>query len=101
MKPHRIKMTHALILHYGLYNDLEVICLLCVWLSSVAIMCFPDDCRTSEDHARWCITCVLLLQCFRPRPAEKKDLLKFHSSDYLSFLQTVTTENQVHTSEHK
>lgn len=24
MKPHRIKMTHALILHYGLYNDLEV-----------------------------------------------------------------------------
>lgn len=55
MKPHRIKMTHALILHYGLYNDLE---------------------------------------CFRPIPAEKKDLLKFHSSDYLSFLQTVTTENQ-------
>ncbi len=25
MKPHRIKMTHALILHYGLYNDLEVL----------------------------------------------------------------------------
>ena len=24
MKPHRIKMTHALILHYGLYNDMEV-----------------------------------------------------------------------------
>ncbi|KAL3145682.1 Homeobox protein HD-1 [Trebouxia sp. C0010 RCD-2024] len=55
MKPHRIKMTHALILHYGLYNDLE---------------------------------------CFRPIPAEKRDLLKFHSSDYLSFLQTVTTDNQ-------
>lgn len=55
MKPHRIKMTHALILHYGLYNDLE---------------------------------------CFKPIPAEKKDLLKFHSSDYLNFLQTVTTDNQ-------
>ncbi len=35
------------------------------------------------------------MQCFRPIPAEKKDLLKFHSSDYLNFLQTVTTENQV------
>ena len=28
MKPHRIKMTHALILHYGLYNDLEVLLLI-------------------------------------------------------------------------
>lgn len=25
MKPHRIKMTHALILHYELYNELEVL----------------------------------------------------------------------------
>ena len=29
MKPHRIKMTHALILHYGLYNDLEVMLQTC------------------------------------------------------------------------
>ena len=35
------------------------------------------------------------LQCFRPVPAGKRDLLKFHSSDYLSFLQNVSIDNQV------
>ena len=25
MKPHRVKMAHSLILHYGLYNQMEVI----------------------------------------------------------------------------
>lgn len=38
---------------------------------------------------------VSCLQCFRPVPAGKRDLLKFHSSDYLSFLQNVSIDNQV------
>eukprot|EP00891_Asterochloris_glomerata_P006478 jgi/Astpho2/6478/e_gw1.00096.12.1_t len=55
MKPHRIKMTHSLILNYGLYN---------------------------------------MMECYKPLPATKDELATFHSTDYLDFLQTVTTENK-------
>ena len=35
------------------------------------------------------------LQCYKPLPATKDELATFHSTDYLDFLQTVTTENKV------
>uniref|UniRef100_A0AC34RAA4 Histone deacetylase domain-containing protein n=1 Tax=Panagrolaimus sp. JU765 TaxID=591449 RepID=A0AC34RAA4_9BILA len=50
MKPHRIRMTHNLLLNYGLYRKMEV---------------------------------------FRPRPAEMDELTRYHSDDYMLFLQNI------------
>lgn len=56
MKPHRVRMAHSLILHYGLYSKMDV---------------------------------------YRPRRAEAEDMEKFHTADYISFLQNVTPDNVV------
>ncbi len=55
MKPHRMRMTHNLLLHYGLHKHMEL---------------------------------------FRPTLADEEDMTKFHTDDYVEFLQTVTPENQ-------
>lgn len=55
MKPHRVRMTHNLLLHYGLYRHMEV---------------------------------------YRPRLASPEDMTRFHSSDYVQFLSSVTPETQ-------
>lgn len=55
MKPHRVRMTHNLLLHYGLYRHMEV---------------------------------------YRPRLADPEDMTRFHSSDYVNFLSSVTPETQ-------
>lgn len=54
MKPHRIRMTHHLLLNYGIYRFLEV---------------------------------------YRPFPATFEDLCRFHSEDYMRFLQGATPDN--------
>ncbi|GAB2240797.1 hypothetical protein Droror1_Dr00021315 [Drosera rotundifolia] len=53
MKPHRIRMTHNLIVHYHLHRRLEI---------------------------------------NRPFPATSTDISKFHSPDYISFLESVSPE---------
>ncbi|XP_020599383.1 histone deacetylase 19-like [Phalaenopsis equestris] len=55
MKPHRIRMTHALLLNYGLLQRMQV---------------------------------------FRPIPARERDLCRFHSDEYVSFLRKVTPETK-------
>lgn len=50
MKPHRMRMTHSLLLHYGLYSKMT---------------------------------------CYQPIPASKDDMKKFHTGDYIDFLQEV------------
>lgn len=54
MKPVRVRMTHDLILAYGLHKHLQV---------------------------------------FRPRRATAVEMMRFHSPDYIKFLQTATPEN--------
>lgn len=54
MKPHRLSLTHSLVLNYGLYKKMEV---------------------------------------YRPYRASKMDLCRFHSEDYIDFLQRVTPHN--------
>lgn len=54
MKPHRIRMTHNLLLNYGLYKKLYV---------------------------------------YRPTKAKVSDMTKFHTDEYVKFLETVTPEN--------
>lgn len=54
MRPLRVKMTHALITNYGLFNEMDV---------------------------------------FKPEQATYKNLINFHSKDYVNFLQTVCKDN--------
>ena len=51
MKPHRLKLTHHLILNYDLH---------------------------------------LKIECYRPHQASEEELSRFHSDDYVRFLQTVS-----------
>ncbi|KAJ3408336.1 hypothetical protein HDV05_005049 [Chytridiales sp. JEL 0842] len=64
MKPHRIRMTHNLVVNYGLHRKLEI---------------------------------------NRPTPATFMEMTKFHSDDYVDFLQRVTPENvdEVNKFQHK
>ncbi|KHJ98216.1 histone deacetylase family protein [Oesophagostomum dentatum] len=63
MKPHRIRMTHHLLLNYGVYRDLEVY-----------------------------KTCHLeMLQ--RPFPATFEEMTRFHSEEYMSFLKCASPDN--------
>jgi histone deacetylase 1/2 len=69
MKPHRIRMTHNLLLNYGLYKKMEV------YVSLFFHIFFP----------------FILLQ--RPRFATEADMTKFHSDDYIDFLRLVSPDN--------
>ncbi|MCP6606484.1 hypothetical protein NL500_30270, partial [Klebsiella pneumoniae] len=51
MKPHRLALTHSLVLHYGLYKKMIV---------------------------------------FKPYQASQHDMCRFHSEDYIDFLQRVS-----------
>lgn len=53
MKPHRIKMTHSLLLNYGLYKYMKI---------------------------------------FRPHLASAKEMTKFHSDDYVKFLERISPD---------
>ncbi|CAH1775409.1 unnamed protein product, partial [Owenia fusiformis] len=54
MKPHRLSLTHSLVLHYGMYKKLQV---------------------------------------YRPYKASSHDMCRFHSDDYIDFLQRLTPQN--------
>lgn len=54
MKPHRLKLTHHLLLSYGLYRQLEV---------------------------------------YRPHKATAEEMMRFHTEDYITFLQKVQPDN--------
>jgi len=54
MKPHRIAVTHNLVLHYGLYKKMQV---------------------------------------YKPYRASYHDMCRFHSEEYIDFLQKVTPQN--------
>ncbi|CAG9559417.1 unnamed protein product [Danaus chrysippus] len=54
MKPHRLSVTHSLVLNYGLHKKMQV---------------------------------------YRPYRASAHDMCRFHSEDYIEFLQNVTPQN--------
>lgn len=80
MKPHRVRMTHALLLNYGLYR----------W----AVFIGPEyrailrTLETSSFGKR------RQMDVYRPHPATEEDMTRFHSDDYIQFLKQVTPENQ-------
>ncbi|KPJ07782.1 Histone deacetylase 3 [Papilio machaon] len=54
MKPHRLAVTHSLVLHYGLHKKMQI---------------------------------------YKPYQANAHDMCRFHSEDYIEFLQNVTPQN--------
>ena len=62
MKPHRLSVTHSLVLNYGLHKKMQV---------------------------------------FRPYIASSHDMARFHSEEYIEFLQRVTPQNIQVSPKHK
>lgn len=54
MKPHRLAVTHSLVLNYGLHKKMQI---------------------------------------YKPYRANAHDMCRFHSEDYIEFLQNVTPQN--------
>lgn len=87
MKPHRLCMTHHLVLSYELHKKMEI------YVSMVSF---------SELHFvsafRFCVMCRLicsvLLFVQRPHKAYPVELAQFHSSDYVEFLHRITPDTQ-------
>jgi len=88
MKPVRMKLAHHLLLSYGLYRQLEV------YVRAVGR--FFASGGTSSRPGRQ-LPALLPLppadQTQRPHLATAEEMMEFHSSDYIDFLQRITPEN--------
>jgi histone deacetylase 1/2 len=74
MKPHRIRMTHSLVMNYGLYKKMEIyVSLTLVYLS---VLSFANA-QISQ----------------RAKPASKYEMTQFHTDEYIDFLSKVTPDN--------
>ena len=71
MKPHRLALTHSLVLNYGLYRKMSV------RFNSKSMP--PLQCNVG-----------FLLQVYRPYRATHHDMCRFHAEDYIDFLQRYT-----------
>lgn len=69
MKPHRIRMTHALIMNYNLYKKMEI------------YVSHPQFHWPNSDAVQ------------RAKPATKQEMCQFHTDEYVDFLSKVTPDN--------
>jgi histone deacetylase 1/2 len=108
MKPHRMRMTHNLVLNYGLLEHMDVYVSLPLSVSLGSLV---------EAHLEICLFALSpasgphLTSIFntppyhplsasvrspyrrqRPTRANKTQLTRFHSDEYIDFLETVTPE---------
>ena len=68
MKPHRLALTHNLVLQYNLWSKMEVGA--------------PKSRLESSYNHNGCAA-----QIYRPYRATPEDIGRFHSTDYVNFLQ--------------
>ena len=83
MKPHRIRMTHNLLLNYGLYRKMEI---------------YVRQCKVTNEHQTHSISCCLafffyLLMLQRPHAANHDEMTRYHSDDYIRFLKVIRPDN--------
>lgn len=84
MKPHRIRMTHNLLLNYGLYRKMEIyVCELTV----TALLHLPTCFFLCVQE----LICPLVFQ--RPHKASGEEMTKYHSDDYIKFLRSIRPDN--------
>ena len=80
MKPHRIRMTHNLLLNYGLYRKMEIY-----------VSCEMRSVCSKFPFSPFKFSCTLCLQ--RPHKATAEEMTKFHSDDYIRFLRSIRPDN--------
>ncbi|KIR97980.1 histone deacetylase 1/2 [Cryptococcus deuterogattii 2001/935-1] len=91
MKPHRIRMTHNLVVNYGLADDPET-------MEDEGRRKVNAQMGMENDEARW-VNAELRgsrgkrMQIFRPRRATKTDMTRFHTDEYIELLESVLPEN--------
>ncbi|OWZ64839.1 hypothetical protein AYX14_03370 [Cryptococcus neoformans] len=91
MKPHRIRMTHNLVVNYGLADDYET-------MEEDGQRKVNARVGLENDEARW-VNAEMegsrgkRMQIFRPRRATKTDMTRFHTDEYIELLQNVLPEN--------
>lgn len=96
MKPHRLTMTHHLVLGYGLHEHMDVFVSGWVWRHCIAALTVaapkcaasPAACRPSHLHPTFLPDCMQ-----RAVKATPSQLAQFHTPEYVDFLATVTPEN--------
>lgn len=72
MKPHRIRMTHSLVMNYGLYKKMEI------YVRFQPILLYI---KTNPQTMQ------------RAKPASKYEMTQFHTDEYIDFLSKVTPDN--------
>ncbi|KAJ5174881.1 Histone deacetylase RPD3 [Penicillium canariense] len=76
MKPHRIRMTHSLVMNYGLYKKMEIYVRLPISRYE------PQKSAHSNAQTKQ-----------RAKPASKYEMTQFHTDEYIDFLSKVTPDN--------
>lgn len=76
MKPHRIRMTHSLVMNYGLYKKMEI------FVSRIPTLGSPGDPPQAD-------LCGVVQ---RAKPATRKEMAQFHTDEYVDFLSRVSPE---------
>ena len=93
MKPHRIRMTHNLLINYGMYKKMQIY----VSSKKKEMSFFFFDCLRLGDEMIFLTSKTIQQQkkkpWKRPRYATEADMTKFHSDDYVDFLRLVTPDN--------
>ncbi|PIG83230.1 histone deacetylase 1 [Aspergillus arachidicola] len=77
MKPHRIRMTHSLVMNYGLYKKMEI---------------YVSGARSPKLLLRD-VGFANLQISKRAKPASKYEMTQFHTDEYIDFLSKVTPDN--------
>lgn len=73
MKPHRVRMTHSLVMNYGLYKKMEI------FVRPPTPAC--ESSHADKHSARQ-----------RAKPATRKEMAQFHTDEYVDFLARVTPD---------
>ncbi len=89
-------MTHNLIVNYGLCDDDEVTDGIRNLNSELALANADLDGERLRTEKAMAMTGARgrTMQVFRPRRATRGDMTKFHSDEYIEFLEKVTPETQ-------
>jgi histone deacetylase 1/2 len=90
MKPHRIRMTHNLLINYGLYEKMEIFVSEREKEKEKKKHVFSSSFKVFCTRFNNCVVCAQ-----RPHWADKREMTKFHSDDYVDFLSTITPDNML------
>lgn len=86
MKPHRIRMTHSLVMNYGLYKKMEI------FVRSSFLPCSPPPPPASSPPCVPAGLTPLGYDLQRAKPATRKEMAQFHTDEYVDFLGRVTPD---------